>query len=124
MTRTMKTLILGATPNPTRYAFLAAERLSEKELEFIPIGIKNGEVFGKDILNLRDKPEIQDVHTVTLYIGVANQGEWIDYILQLKPKRIIFNPGTENTNFASKAKELDIEVFYGCTLVMLGNGLY
>ncbi len=120
----MKTLILGATPNPTRYAFMAAEKLSTKGLEFIPIGIKEGEVFGQKILNLRERPEISDVHTVTLYIGAANQGEWIGYILQLNPKRIIFNPGTENKDFASQAKALGIEVIYGCTLVMLGNGLY
>lgn len=120
----MKTVILGATPNPARYAFLAAERLSTKNLEFVPIGIKRGEVFGEEILDLREKPQIPEVHTVTLYIGVANQSEWIDYIIQLNPKRIIFNPGTENVEFASKAKEQNIEVVYGCTLVMLSNGLY
>lgn len=120
----MKTVILGATTNPTRYAYLAAERLTNNGFDFVPVGIKTGAVFGKEILNLREFPEITAVHTITLYVGPANQSEWIDYLLELKPKRIIFNPGTENIDFANKAKAQNIEVVYGCTLVMLGNGSY
>lgn len=120
----MKTVILGATTNPSRYAYLAAERLEDKGFGFVPLGIKTGSVFGKAILNLREQPKIANVHTITLYVGPANQPEWIDYLIDLKPQRIIFNPGTENADFASKAKENNIEVVYGCTLVMLGNGLY
>ena len=96
-----KTAILGATPNPARYAYLAAERLKSKNHDIVPIGIKKGEVFGPQ-----------------------NQGEWEDYILSLNPKRIIFNPGSENPSLVRKASEKGIETINACTLVMLGNGLY
>lgn len=119
-----KTAILGATTNPYRYAYLAAERLHAKDHEIVPIGIKKGEVFGNEILNLRDKPQVSDIDTITMYIGPQNQGEWEDYILSLNPKRIIFNPGSENAGLAKKAKEIGVEVLYACTLVMLGNGHY
>ncbi len=119
-----KTAILGATPNPSRYAYLAAERLNAKQHEIVPIGIKKGHVFGNEILNLRDKPEVSDIDTVTMYIGPQNQGEWEDYILSLNPKRIIFNPGSENPDLAKKATDIGVEVLYACTLVMLGNGHY
>lgn len=119
-----KTVIFGATPNPTRYAYLAAQRLTQKKHEIVPIGIKKGELFGKEIIDLRSKPAIQDVDTVTMYIGPQNQAEWEDYILELKPKRIIFNPGSENHSLAQKATDIGIEVQFACTLVMLGNGLY
>lgn len=119
-----KTVIIGATPNPSRYAFLAAERLGKKGYEFIPLGIKKGEVFGKEILDLHEKPIIEDVDTVTMYIGPQNQPEWYDYILSLKPKRIIFNPGTENFEFEKMAYNQGVEVEESCTLVMLGVGNY
>lgn len=119
-----KTAILGASTNPTRYAYLAAERLTANNHEIVPIGIKHGEVFGKEILDLRTKPQVENINTITMYIGPQNQAEWEDYILSLHPKRIIFNPGTENPAFARKATEKGIEVENACTLVLLGNGLY
>src|SRR5688572_13310582 len=100
-----KTVIIGATPNPSRYAFLAAKMLSEYQHEFIPVSIKTGEVLGHEILDLRKKPPIKDVDTVTLYIGPQNQPEWYDYIISLKPKRIIFNPGTENSELENLAEQ-------------------
>ncbi len=119
-----KTVIIGATPNPTRTAFIAAEKLSRYGEEFVPVGIKKGEVFGKKILDLRQKPDISDVDTVTLYLNPRNQEEWIEYILSLKPKRIIFNPGTENPELAKRASERGIEADFACTLVMLSTGQY
>ncbi|PZX54755.1 CoA-binding protein [Algoriphagus chordae] len=119
-----RTLIVGATTNPSRYAYFAASRLDMAGIDFIPIGIKSGELFGKKILDLRTKPELQDIHTITLYIGSANQEEWIDYLLSLKPKRIIFNPGTENPIFFEKAKAAGIEAMHACTLVMLSSNQY
>lgn len=119
-----KTVILGATTNTSRYAYIAAQRLTSHGHEIVPVGIKTGEVFGKDILNLREKPAIADVDTVTLYVGPQNQPEWYDYILSLKPKRIIFNPGTENPELENRAQENGIEVQLGCTLVMLSVGNY
>jgi uncharacterized protein len=118
------TLIVGATENPARYAFIAAKMFAERKLDFIPIGIKKGEVFGKRILDLRSKPELEGIHTITLYIGPGHQAEWIDYLLGLRPKRIIFNPGTENPDFLKKAKSAGIEVLTACNLVMLGTGQF
>lgn len=74
------TVILGATTNPDRYAFLAAEKLTKYGHEIIPIGIRKGEVFGKSILDLREKPDLGPVDTVTLYLGPQNQIQWYEYI--------------------------------------------
>jgi predicted CoA-binding protein len=119
-----KTVIVGATPNPSRYAFLAADRLRQYGHEFVPLGIRKGMMGGKDILDIREKPMIDDVDTLTLYIGPQRQADWIDYLLSLKPKRIIFNPGTENVEFERKAEDQGIETVEGCTLVMLRSSQY
>jgi len=119
-----KTVIVGATPNSSRYAFMAAERLTYHQHEIVPLGIKRGEVFGKEILPIRKSPSIEDVHTITLYLGAKHQPEYYDYLLGLKPQRIIFNPGTENKEFMQLAQDNGIEIVTGCTLVMLGVGNY
>ncbi len=119
-----KTLIVGATTNPERYAYLAAMRLTEHGHPIVPIGIKKGEVAGHEILDIRQKPKIEGVHTITMYIGPQHQGEWMDYLLSLKPKRIIFNPGTENEEFERKAREAGIQVEEACTLVLLSTGQF
>ena len=119
-----KTVIIGATPNTSRYAYLAAEMLIEYKHDVVPVGIKTGEVVGNKILNIRQKPAIENVDTVTLYIGPQHQPEWYNYIFSLKPKRIIFNPGTENPTFEQLAEEQGIEVLEACTLVMLRTGQY
>jgi len=117
-----KTVVLGATPDPSRYAYKAANMLTQHGHEIIPVGIKKGEVAGKEILN--GKPSIKDVDTITLYVGPQNQKELYDYILSLKPKRIIFNPGTENDELISLAEQHNIEPVIACTLVMLSVGDY
>lgn len=114
-----KTVIVGATPNQSRYAFLAANMLREYNHDIVPMGIKQGEVAGKEILDIRKKPVVNDVDTITLYIGPRHQPEWYDYLLSLKPKRIIFNPGTENDEFEKLAESKEIEVMQACTLVLL-----
>ena len=119
-----RTVIVGATPNPARYAFTAANMLVEANHEIVPIGIKKGKVEGEEILDIRQSPEIEDVDTITMYIGPAHQPPYYNYLLGLKPKRIIFNPGTENYEFANMAREQGIEVDEACTLVMLRVGLY
>ncbi|MBS1490780.1 MAG: CoA-binding protein [Bacteroidetes bacterium] len=119
-----KTIVIGATNNPTRYAYLAAERLLEKGIEFIPVGIKKGTVLGKEILDLKKKPAVDGVHTITLYINPSHQPEWYEYLLSLKPKRIIFNPGTENPEFEKLAQEHHIETTEACTLVLLASHQY
>jgi uncharacterized protein len=118
------TLIVGATPNPSRYAYIAADMLTEYNYSIIPIGIKKGEIFGQPILNIREKPPLQQVDTITLYIGPRHQPEWYQYLLGLKPRRIIFNPGTENREFEKMAEAQGIDVVEGCTLVMLRSGQY
>jgi predicted CoA-binding protein len=119
-----KTVIVGASPNPSRYSYLAAESLIEHGHEIALIGIKKGNVFGNLILNIREKPKISDVETITLYIGPQHQSEWYDYLISLKPSRIIFNPGTENKIFEDLVREAGIEVIEACTLVMLRTGQY
>jgi predicted CoA-binding protein len=119
-----KTVIIGATTDRSRYAYLAASMLSNYNHEIVPVGIKKGEVFGAPILNIFDKPEIKDVDTITLYIGPQRQPQWYDYLLSFRPKRIIFNPGTENDTFEQLAEEQGIETVQGCTLVMLRSHQY
>lgn len=119
-----KTVVIGATPDTSRYAYTACSMLHGAGFEFVPIGIKQGEILGKVILNLRQKPPVPDVHTVSLYIGPANQPEWYDYILGLNPKRIIFNPGTENLVFARMAETRGIEAADECTLVLIRTGQF
>ena len=119
-----RTLIVGATPNTGRYAYMAAERLEQHGHEIIPIGIKRGEVFGKVILPIREFPKLPAIDTITLYIGPRHQAEYIDYLIGLEPKRIIFNPGTENPEFMEKAAAHGLEVVEGCTLVMLQSSTF
>ena len=119
-----KTAIIGATPNPARYAYLAADLLTEKGHEIVPIGIKSGSVSGVEILDIHQKPQIQGIHTITLYIGPQRQPDWYDYLLSLKPERIIFNPGTENETFNALARQHDVDTEEACTLVLLRLGAY
>jgi uncharacterized protein len=117
-----KTVILGATPNPERYAYLATQRLMKYGHEVLPVGNKKGDIEGIRIEN--DTPPYEGVDTVTLYLNPDNQKPYYDYILSLKPKRIIFNPGTENWELVKLAKEQGIETEIACTLVMLSVGAY
>jgi predicted CoA-binding protein len=119
-----KTVIIGATPNPSRYAYLACRMLLDHGHEVVPVGIKKGTVFGKEIQDLRLRPKIENVDTVTMYIGTRHQSEWADYILSLKPARVIFNPGTENNELIRKLSEAGSDPVEGCTLVMLRSGQY
>lgn len=89
---------------------------------FIPLGVQNGQVLGEDILNIYDQPAIENVHTITLYINPNKQKQWYNYMISLRPKRIIFNPGTENQEFKSMAEKEGIECLEACTLVMLSIG--
>lgn len=119
-----KTVIVGATANPSRYAFLAASMLTEYDHEIVPVGIKKEEVLGKQILDLRQRPAIDNVDTITLYIGPDHQPEHYEYLLSLKPKRVIFNPGTENPEFEKKLQDAGAEALEACTLVLLRSGQY
>jgi predicted CoA-binding protein len=103
---------------------MAAERLTQHGHEIVPVGIKKGEIFGQQILPIRQSPFIPDVHTITLYLGPRHQPEYYQYFLGLKAQRMIFNPGTENEELMQMARSNDIEVVEGCTLVMLSIGNY
>ena len=118
------TLVVGATDNHERYPYRAAELLQAKGVPFVPIGIKKGIVFGEEILDLRQLPALEGIHTITLYLGPQNQSEWIDYLIGLGPKRVIFNPGTANSVFFSKAKAAGIDAIEACTLVLLTTGQF
>lgn len=124
MATNKKTVIIGATTNPSRYAYLAAGMLTDYHHDIVPIGIKKGEVHGQPILDIAQRPTIADVDTVTLYIGPQHQPELYDYILSLKPKRVIFNPGTENPEFEKKVEEAGAEALEACTLVLLRSNQY
>ena len=117
-----KTLVIGASPNPDRYAYHAVERLRSAGHEVIPLGIKKGEIAGISIE--QGFPTIDDLHTITLYINPHLQEGYYDYVLKAQPKRLIFNPGTENPTFAEKARREGIEVVIACTLVMLSIGAF
>ncbi len=117
-----KTLVLGATDNPARYAYLAVERLLRYGYEVIPVGQKDTNVLGLKIHT--GQPAFSDIDTITLYLNPKNQQQYYDYILSLKPKRIIFNPGTENPEFEKMAEAKGIETLDACTLVMLSAGQY
>ncbi len=117
-----KTVVIGASDNPERYSNLAARRLQKYGHEVIAVGLKDGKI--GDIPMTKERKFIPDVDTVTLYVGPQHQPDWYEYILSLKPKRIIFNPGTENPEFERMANEKGIETPMACTLVMLSVGNY
>jgi len=119
-----KTVIIGATTNPSRYAYFAADRLTNAGHEIVPVGIKKGKVFGEEIMDIRQFPKVGDVDTITLYLGTRHQPDYYEYLLGLNPKRIIFNPGTENPELAELANQKGIATENACTLVMLGSGVY
>ena len=116
-----KTLVLGASTNPERYAYKAIKLLLSHGHEVVPIGIKKGEVLGLQIL---DNYEANDINTVTVYLNPQNQENWYNAILKLAPQRIIFNPGTENPEFAQLAQSKGIETEEACTLVLLNTHQY
>ena len=117
-----KTLVLGATPDEGKYANLAAKKLVKNGYSIVNVGVRTGEVAGVPI----EKAETihHDIDTITLYVGPQNQERLYDYILNTHPKRIIFNPGTENSELRRKATEKGIETEYACTLVLLSIGEY
>lgn len=117
-----KTVVLGASMNPGRYSYLAVKKLAAYKHPVVAIGKRKGNI--GDIEIKTDHVAEENVDTVTLYLNSQNQREYYDYILNLKPARIIFNPGTENDELVQKAKEHGIEPVEACTLVMLSIGAY
>jgi predicted CoA-binding protein len=116
------TLVLGASDNPSRYSYMAVHRLRNNGHPVIAIGKKPGKVADIDIS--KEKTPQQGVDTVTLYLNPLHQKMYYDYIVSLNPKRIIFNPGTENDELAVLAEQNGIKTLEACTLVMLSTGQY
>jgi len=117
-----KTLVIGASENLERYSNKAIRALVHNGHEVVGIGLRNGEVVGVKFGN--EKKSFENIDTVTMYVGPKNQPEYYDYIIGLKPNRVIFNPGTENTEFISLLKEKGIHTEVACTLVLLAIGDY
>lgn len=117
-----KTLVLGASDNPARYSYLAVKRLRANGHQVIAIGKKPGVV--DDVPIITDRPMLTDIDTVMLYLNPTNQEEYYDYILSLKPKRVIFNPGTENEVLERLLQSAGGKSQEACTLVLLTTGQY
>jgi uncharacterized protein len=122
MDKEKKTLVLGASDNPARYSYLAIQRLRSHGHPVVGIGRKNTKV--ADVIIEKEKMPVDDIDTVTLYLNPTHQQEYYDYIISLNPKRIIFNPGTENDTLVKLAKEKNIRTLEACTLVLLSTGQY
>ena len=112
-----KVLVLGASLNANRYSNIAIKKLLLKGFEILGIGAKEGKVEGLTILT--EHKAMKDIHTVTVYLNPVNQRLYYDYILEMNPKRVIFNPGSENKDFEALLTENDIQYEKACTLVML-----
>lgn len=119
---TKKTLVIGASENKDRYSYLAVQLLRKYAHPVIAIGRKEGMV--SDVSIITNMPNEKEVDTVTLYINPTTQKDFYTYIVSLHPKRIIFNPGTENDELSALAKANNIEPIEACTLVMLNTGQY
>ncbi len=118
----MKTVVVGASNNSDRYAYKAVKMLLDHQHEVVPVSNKKEEVLGLPIKNI-DTIEM-GVDTITLYVGPQNQSIYQDYILNTKPRRVIFNPGTENPEFEEILEKNGIIVEEACTLVLLSTGQY
>jgi len=117
-----KIVVLGASPNAERYSYKAVRSLTRRNYPVIPIGIRPGTI--GDLPVVTGKPVIDEVHTLLLYIGPARQKQYYDYIISLKPKRIVFNPGTENYELIALCEKNSIEVIIDCAMLMLSTGSF
>ncbi len=117
-----KTLVLGASPTPVRYAYKAVKRLLSHGHEVVAIGKVEAEIDSVKIT--KEMIDIPDLHTVTMYLNPQKQEPYLDYIIGLEPRRIIFNPGSYNPKLEKLAREKGIEVLEDCTLVMLNTDEY
>ena len=115
-----KTLVLGASLKPHRYAYKAVIKLQNYQIPIVAVGLREGSI--GEVRIMKPYPELTDIHTITLYIGPKNQSLYYDYILKINPVRVIFNPGTENPELEGLFRSKGIEVVENCMLVMLSKG--
>lgn len=117
-----KTLVLGASLKAHRYSNIVINRLVEKQHEVVAIGLREGEVAGVKIDT--ERPNYKEIDTVTLYLNSSRQETYYEYIISLQPKRVIFNPGTENDVFVALLEKNNIEAEVACNLVLLSINQY
>lgn len=115
-----KKLVLGASPKKTRFSYKAVKALIRLECDVVAVGKHEGDIRGVEIQT--GMPHIEDVDDIILYLSASAQVEYYDYMLGLKPRRIIFNPGTHNQEFIDMCKEKEIEPVVDCALIMLNSG--
>lgn len=101
---------------------MAVRKLKYGNIPVVAVGLREGEISG--VMIEKPFPVFEDIHTVTIYMGPKNLIVYYDYILSLKPKRVIFNPGTESPEFAERLSSAGIEVVNACTLIMISNNQY
>ncbi len=118
----MRTLVVGVSLNADRYANRAVRMLLANGHEVVALGMSAGETDGVHVQT--GQPELDDVDTITLYLRAEHQNAMADYLLSLKPRRMIFNPGAENASLAARAEEAGIEAVEACTLVLLSTGQF
>jgi uncharacterized protein len=117
-----KTMVLGASDNPSRYSFLAVNNLRKHGHPVVAIGRKKTTI--ADITVDTESKPLSDIDTVTLYLNPDHQQDYIDYIVSLHPKRVVFNPGTENEELQQRLEKEKIPYIEACTLVLLSTGQY
>lgn len=117
-----KTLVFGASLKPNRYSNLAVHKLVDQNIETEAFGINGGQIRG--VLIRTKVSDFKKIHTITLYIGAKRQVEYYDSFLKIKPKRVIFNPGTENPELYKILENNNIAIEIACTLVLLSTNQY
>lgn len=117
-----KSLVLGASTKPERYAYKCIVMLRRRDFETVAVGRREGTV--EDVEITTEKADFKNIHTVNIYLSAKNLKEYEHYILQLKPKRVLFPPGTENPEFEKCLDAENISHERACPLVMLSTGSY
>ncbi len=115
-----KYLVLGASPKQLRPSNKAVRGLLRHNKEVIPVGYQEGMISGKEILT--GTPDLDDIDTILIYVGTSRLDNYHNYIIGLKPQKVVFNPGTESPEFQRKLERIGIEVIVGCSLVMINTG--
>lgn len=120
--KSKKTLVIGASENPERYANKAVRMLQEYDVPVVAFGRRAGQINTTPILT--EFPKDKDFNSVTLYLSAKHQTEYYQKIIDLQPQRVIFNPGTENPDFYEQLKKHNIEAEIACTLVLLRTNAF
>jgi len=116
------TLVIGASLKESRYSNICVKTLVSGQFPVAAIGLREGLI--NETIVQTGFPELQNIHTVTLYLGPGNQYPFYDYIMKLNPERVIFNPGTENREFQVMLRHAGIEVIEDCTIMMVEGGRF